>query len=95
MTIKVVFYSTSGYHPGHDGDTYVETGANAYPYPSGIGYDVGFVSLSSLLFRNNSTSVDHRLGGDVRAPAWTVTNNDLCRAASARQGDAGSGVNPG
>ena len=73
MTIKVVFYSTAGYHSGHDGDTYVETGANAYPYPSGLGYDVGFVSLSSLLFRNNSTSVDHRLGGDVRTPSWTVT----------------------
>lgn len=77
MTIKVVFYSTSGYHPGHDSDTYVETGANAYPYPSGLGYDVGFTSLSSLLFRNNSTSVDHRLGGDVRTPAWTVTNYQI------------------
>lgn len=73
MTIKVVFYSTSGYHSGHDGDTYVETGANAYPYPSGLGYDVGFTSLASLQFRNNSTSVDHRLGGDVRTPSWTVT----------------------
>jgi hypothetical protein len=30
-----------------------------------------------LLFRNNSTSVDHRLGGDVRTPAWTVTNYQI------------------
>lgn len=77
MTIKVVFYSTADYHPGHDGDTYVETGANYYPYPSGLGYNVGFASLGPFQFRNNSTSVDHRLGGDVRTPSLTITNYNI------------------
>lgn len=75
MTILVNFRSTVGYRSDDGADAYIETGANAYPYPSGLGYDVGWESPSgSFTYENNSTGGDPRTGGAVRAPAWTVNN---------------------
>lgn len=72
MTILVNFRQTVGYR-GDDGpDAYVETGINAYPYASGLGYTVGWVAPSgSFTYFNRTTGGDARLGGVVLMPSWT------------------------
>lgn len=73
MTILVNFRQTVGYRSDDGADAYVETGLNAYPYPSGLGYTVGWETPDgSFSYFNRTTGGDARLGGVVLMPSWTV-----------------------
>lgn len=73
MTILVNFRSTVGYRSDDGADAYIETGANAYPYPSGLGYDVGFVTPATS-FVNLSITSDPRVSGNAVLPGYANTD---------------------
>lgn len=76
MTIQIHFRNTPGYRTDDGANAFIETG-NTFPYSSGLGYNVGWVSPSgTFTYYNRTTGGNPKLGGCVYLPSWTI--NKYC-----------------